>query len=183
MRIQRYSKNLHIYLPIFAAICIFVFYSNSITDIRYQPKTQRTQSHPIASSTVLVTRVIDGDTFEISTGEHVRYIGIDTPELANSKGEEECFAQQAKKYNERLILHQEVTLFTDKSDKDRYGRLLRYVYVGNLFINDQLVREGFAFAKSYPPNVSRQHGLNQAQLSAKQSSKGVWSECVKVQTP
>ena len=97
--------------------------------------------------TALVTRVIDGDTIEIEGGQRVRYIGIDTPE----KGE--YFFEEATAKNAGLVLGKEVRLEKDVSETDKYGRLLRYVYVGDLFVNAELVRLGYAREAYYPPDT------------------------------
>ena len=121
-----------------------------------------------------VTRVIDGDTIEISTGEKVRYIGINAPELANRN---ECFAGKARQKNVSLVLNKKVKLVKDVSDKDRYGRLLRYVYIDNLFVNKTLVEEGYANAATHPPDVKFKDLFIQMQKQAKEQKKGLWYEC------
>ncbi|OGJ21572.1 hypothetical protein A3K73_09465 [Candidatus Pacearchaeota archaeon RBG_13_36_9] len=85
-----------------------------------------------------VARVIDGDTFELEGGEIVRLICIDAPE----QGEEG--AEEAKAYVEELILNRIVRLEKDVSETDAYGRLLRYVYTGDLFVNKEMVSRGYA---------------------------------------
>ena len=96
-----------------------------------------------------VTRVIDGDTFIINTGERVRIIGIDTPEI-----NEEHYAE-AKAALEAMLLDKEVTLIKDVSERDRYGRLLRYVEVDGLDVGYTLVCGGFAEAVRYRPDTAR----------------------------
>jgi len=99
------------------------------------------------AETAIVTRVIDGDTIEIEGGQRVRYIGIDTPE----KGE--YYFTEASQMNVELVLGKIVRLEKDASEVDRYGRLLRYVYVDDLFVNAELVRLGYAKAVEYPPDT------------------------------
>jgi len=99
------------------------------------------------TETAIVTRVIDGDTIELADGQRVRYIGIDTPE----KGE--YFFEEATAKNSELVLGKEVGLEKDVSETDQYGRLLRYVYVGDLFVNAELVRLGYAREAYYPPDT------------------------------
>lgn len=95
----------------------------------------------------LVSRVIDGDTIELVNGRRVRYIGIDTPEKS------EYFFEEATTKNSELVLGKEVRLEKDISETDQYGRLLRYVYVGDLFVNAELVRLGYAREAYYPPDT------------------------------
>ena len=90
--------------------------------------------------------VIDEDTFVLSTGEKVRYIGVDTPELKKSgPKDDECLAWVARIRNMQLLGLGDLKLVKDSlSDKDKYGRLLRYVYAGDIFVNERLVLEGMA---------------------------------------
>ena len=127
----------------------------------------------IDTSTTLVTRIIDGDTLELATGEKVRLIGIDAPE---KKGEE-CFALESQLKLSELTLGQEVILEKDRSDTDRYGRLLRYIWVGETMINLELVKEGYAVAKAYPPDTRHQPLFQQAQHHAQTNHAGLWGKC------
>lgn len=136
-----------------------------------------TQTQPSATTTALVTRVIDGDTIELEGGEHVRYIGINTPELAHGDQMLECFSEEARLRNEALVLGKHVTLVRDVRDRDKYGRLLRYVFVGDTLVNETLVRDGFAYATSYPPDVTRQEILREAERAARMDGRGLWSSC------
>lgn len=120
------------------------------------------------SDTAMVTRVIDGDTIVIDGGYHVRYIGIDAPE----KGE--FYYAEAKQMNGKLVAGKKVKLEKNISDKDSYGRLLRYVYVGDTFINDEMVRQGCVWAKAYPPDVKYQVYLEAMEKEARESKRGVW---------
>lgn len=132
---------------------------------------------PVVLGGVLVTRVVDGDTIELESGERVRYIGVDTPETVDPRKVVQCFGKEASKKNAELVLNQRVRLEKDASDKDKYGRLLRYVYVGDTFMNDYLVREGFAKASSYPPDVKFQDQFRSAEQEARQANRGLWSAC------
>jgi micrococcal nuclease len=120
-----------------------------------------------------VTRVIDGDTIEIEGGESVRYIGIDTPELKSS----DCYSVEARNKNKELVLDRIVKLEFDKSKRDKYQRLLRYVWIDDKLINEILVSEGFAESSMYEPDTKYQNRFDQAQQNAKSSGKGKWSAC------
>ncbi len=128
---------------------------------------------PVESNPELhkVVRIVDGDTFEIESGQKVRLIGIDTPE----KGE--CYFADASQALSQLILEKYVRLDVDVSQTDRYGRLLRYVYVDDVFVNEMMVLDGYALATSYPPDVAYQRRLRQAQRSAQKATVGIWREC------
>ncbi|MDD5109823.1 MAG: thermonuclease family protein [Patescibacteria group bacterium] len=130
-----------------------------------------------ADAVITVARVIDGDTIELSDGSRVRYIGINTPELKHGGTAEECFAIEAKAANEKLVLNKSVRLERDVSETDRYGRLLRYIYVGNTFVNLALVADGFAYASPYPPDVAHNDDLRAAMVTAREQGKGLWSGC------
>ena len=136
------------------------------------------------SSSHIVAYVIDGDTIKLSSGEKVRYIGVDAPEIKHGKQAAKCFGEQAKAKNKDLVAGKTVRLEKDIRDKDKYGRLLRYVYVvatgtKDTFINLELVKDGYAYASSYPPDVEYQDLLSQAQTEARLVKKGLWNKCGK----
>ena len=119
---------------------------------------------------VMAVDVVDGDTIIVEDGLHVRYIGIDAPE------KNESFYLQSRKANEELVKGKGVRLEMDVSDKDSYGRLLRYVYVDGVFVNAELVRGGLAYAKAYPPDVKFQIYLEAVEREARQMRRGLWGQ-------
>jgi micrococcal nuclease len=133
-----------------------------------------------------VARVIDGDTIELTTGEVVRYIGIDTPEL-NSEGAEddECLAWLARLRNMELLGMGNLKLVEDPTAKtDKYGRLLRYVYINDLFINEVLAKEGLAEIFFCQPDwencpvssdKTREDMIRASNQDAKNSLRGIYS--------
>jgi len=138
-----------------------------------------------APNAPVVTRVIDGDTIEVNIGGtlyRVRYIGIDTPELDDERPEFCALAQEATRYNRQLVEGQDVYLEKDISETDHYGRLLRYVYVGDVFVNAELVRLGLAWAKAYQPDTKYQDILDEAEAEARQAEIGIWQE-IEAPTP
>lgn len=135
-----------------------------------------------------VVRVIDGDTIEVDLGEGdiktVRYIGIDTPESVDPRQPVQCFSKEASAKNKELVGNGIVGLEKDVSETDRYGRLLRYVYMGDLFVNQVLVVEGYARSSSYPPDVKYQDKLRLSEQQARTGNKGLWGSCnPSTQTP
>lgn len=129
----------------------------------------------------LVTRIVDGDTVELSDGRKVRYIGIDTPEISGTK---ECFGDEAKAKNQALVENKTVSLEKDVSETDRYGRLLRYVYVDGQMVNELLVAEGYAQASTYQPDVKYQEKLAAAETNARTQGLGLWgTACQLTATP
>ena len=126
---------------------------------------------------VLVAKVIDGDTIEIAGGRKVRYIGIDAPERVDPRKAVQCFGEEAYKKNKELVEGKRVRLEKDVSETDKYGRLLRYVYVGDIFVNQYLVREGYAYAYTFPPDIKYAEEFVQAQRKAREEKKGLWAAC------
>lgn len=135
------------------------------------------------TSQITVARVIDGDTIELSTGQRVRYIGIDTPESVDPRTSVQCFATEAATANRNLVQGKEVRLEKDISETDRYGRLLRYIWVGDTLVNDYLVRQGFARSSSYPPDVKYQDQFRQAEAEAQSANRGMWAGCTGTASP
>lgn len=132
-----------------------------------------------------VSKVIDGDTIEVLiNGEKykLRYIGINTPETVDPRRSVECFGREASNENKRLVEGKRIYLQKDISETDKYGRILRYVYLpiddgSLLFINDYLIRQGFAQASSFPPDVRFVDQFNLAQKEAKENNRGLWASC------
>lgn len=127
------------------------------------------------SCTTTVTDIVDGDTIVISSGEKVRYVGVNTPETKHPTKGVECFGKEASGKNRELVLNKEVRLEKDISDKDRYGRLLRFVYIGDLFINDYLTRQGYAHAATFPPDVKLSKQFIAAEKEARENGRGLWA--------
>ena len=123
--------------------------------------------------TAKVIEVIDGDTIVIEGGYRVRYIGIDAPEV---HPQSEVYGVEAWQANRRLVEGKRVRLERDVSETDKYGRLLRYVYVDNLFVNAELVREGLAWARAYPPDTRYQGYLEEMEAEARLAGKGMWAK-------
>lgn len=102
------------------------------------------------------TYVFDGDTIEVRIAGRiyrVRYIGIDAPE---STYEHDPFGPEATAKNRELVAGKRVRLEKDVSETDRYGRLVRYIYVGDVIVNAELVRLGYAQANAFPPDICHQ---------------------------
>jgi len=125
----------------------------------------------------LVSKVIDGDTIEVEGGMKVRYIGVDTPETVHPLKGVQCFGRQATEKNKELVEGKKVRLEKDISETDKYGRLLRYIWIGNQMVNEILVKEGFAFSSSYPPDIKYQERFRAAETDARVSNKGLWEQC------
>jgi micrococcal nuclease len=132
-----------------------------------------------------VVRVVDGDTVRVrfpggSDEESVRLLGIDTPETHGPGGLRECFGREASDHTTSLLPPGErVRLVRDVEARDRYGRLLAYVYRSrdDLFVNLALAEDGFATTLTYAPNVAHRDELVAAVAAARDRDKGLWSRC------
>ena len=121
--------------------------------------------------------MVDGDTIKLANGETIRYIGIDTPETKHPTKADGCFGLEASERNKELVLGKKVDLTYDVSETDQYGRVLAYVWVDGKMVNEKLVEEGYAFAKSYPPDVKYQGLFIEAESGARENNRGLWSGC------
>lgn len=136
----------------------------------------------IAGERALVTKVIDGDTIVVNDKLTVRFIGIDTPETVDPRRPVACFGKEASNKTKSLLSGKDVILQKDVSETDKYGRLLRYVFLPlpdgqNLFVNDYLVREGYAKVLTYPPDVKYNEQFRQAEREARENKRGLWKKC------
>jgi micrococcal nuclease len=125
-----------------------------------------------------VTRVVDGDTIEVlidGVEYRVRYIGIDTPETKHPTRGVEPFGPEASQANSELVEGRTVLLEKDVSETDRYGRLLRYVYVGDLMVNEELLRRGLAQIATFPPDVKYVDRFLGIQRAAQEAGVGMWA--------
>lgn len=110
----------------------------------------------VQDAAVDVLRVVDGDTFVVEIDgqrERVRYIGIDTPEMNDTREAVMERAREATEVNSELVAGRSVRLEFDVQRRDKYGRLLAYVWVGDTLVNEELVRRGYAELLTIPPNV------------------------------
>jgi micrococcal nuclease len=121
-----------------------------------------------------VKRAIDGDTILLANGDRVRYIGINTPETKHPYKPVEYFGKEASDYNKRLVESKWVRLEYDVERRDRYGRLLAYVFLDDLFINAKMVKEGYAQVYTVPPNVKHQELFLKLQREARENGRGLW---------
>lgn len=131
----------------------------------------------------VVQRVVDGDTLVIESGgveERIRLIGIDTPESVKAGTEVECYAKEASANTEELLPEgTAVVLERDVEVRDRYDRLLAYVYRASdgLFVNLAMVDQGFAQPAPYPPNVAHTGEFAAAGRDARANGRGLWGAC------
>lgn len=135
-----------------------------------------------------VTKVVDGDTIIVDIGgksETVRFVGMDTPETVDPRRPVGCFGKEASNETKSLLSGKVVILQKDVSNTDKYKRLLRYIYLPmedgrELFVNDYLIREGFARVLTYPPDVKYNEQFREAERQAKEQKRGLWEKCLRV---
>lgn len=128
----------------------------------------------------LVTRVVDGDTVEVvidDRREDVRYIGIDTPETVSPDDPVQCMGPKASAFNDRFVEGRRVTLVFDAERRDKYGRLLAYVYRGRRLVNAILLRRGLARTLTIAPNDSMAERFAEIEERAGRSARGLWGAC------
>ena len=169
------GKNSIVSVLALLIVTLLAFFAQKFTDA--------SQNIPKATPNglFLVSRVVDGDTVELDNGEKVRYIGINTPET--TMGKDECYGRDATDKNKELVEGKNVRLVRDVSETDKYGRLLRYVYLPatdsqpEIFVNDYLVRQGYANVDTFPPDVKYSEQFTLAAREARDNGRGFWSGC------
>lgn len=167
---------------------------NQRTETQQHDRVESTKIKELSASTpkettdetFSVVRAIDGDTIEVLIGgekKTVRYIGINTPETVHPSKPAECFGKEASDKNKMLVEGQSVRLEKDISETDKYGRLLRYVYVGETMINEALVEGGYAHASTYPPDVKYTDVFLAAEKTARETERGLWGSACEDHAP
>lgn len=152
---------------------LFLFFSAACQPTAGQPDPVPENSIP-AGDRARVTNVIDGDTIDVDlAGEayRVRYVGVDTPER------DEPFYWEATDFNQQMVAGDEVILVRDVSETDKYGRLLRYIYLADgTFVNAEIIREGYGRIVTFPPDVAQADYFSQLQTEAREAERGLWSQ-------
>lgn len=143
---------------------------------------------PVQPGYYRVLKFDDGDTITVDmngAAETVRFIGVDTPETHHPKFPVQCYGREAADYTRRLIGGQPVRLQADPLDtnRDRYGRLLRYVYLpDSTLVNKDLISRGYGFAYTYFP-FTKQVEFKLAELKAHHAKVGLWLNCKVITLP
>ena len=188
----RKTKLFIIYIFPFIVIAILLLFEWVLTEYgkkqSFEDKAKDTNALSEIDKRVMtqgtVSQVVDGDTIKLETGETIRYIGIDTPETKHPKKSVQCFGQNASLKNKELVEGKTILMERDISETDRYGRLLRYIYLPNpeasdeaIFVNEYLVEQGYAKLLTYPPDVKYDTLLREAEKSARLEERGLWGSC------
>lgn len=190
----------NLFLPRFALVCLWlgcIAYASSF--LLQKRGTAAVQATPTTTAQVLgevatpafiqVVRVVDGDTIRITrngTETTVRLIGINTPETVAPGQPVECYGKEASNALHDLLQGRMVELVSDPSqqDVDRYGRLLRYVYMADgTFVNNWLIAQGYAVEYTYDRPYAYQKEFRATEGRAKDEKKGLWSACKPVDLP
>ena len=141
-----------------------------VVPVLFSPAEPAAQKDAETPQDRLVVRVIDGDTVDMAGGERIRLIGIDAPERG-----EDYYDEAATRLRE-LLQGKTVELRADTADRDEYGRLLRYVYLDGVFINELMVREGYARQFPFGDDRMHQDAIAAAEDAAKAEQLGIWAE-------
>lgn len=129
-----------------------------------------TTGNAVKEGPYIVVNVVDGDTIDLASSERVRLSGINTPETG------ECYHKEAKERLAELVLYKEVYLEKDRTNKDKYGRMLRYIYLDDALVNSILVEEGYAKVyDKYKDDTKRYEELKESEAEAAEKNLGVWS--------
>lgn len=138
------------------------------------PGTERSDAN---QTMVEVLRVVDGDTIEImfqGKKESVRLIGVDTPETVHPSKPVQPYGPEASAFTKDRLTGKRVGLEFDVEQRDRYGRLLAYVWLGDQMFNEVLVKEGYAQIATFPPNVKYVDLFTRVQKEAREANRGLW---------
>lgn len=183
------SKKILYSIGIVGSLVIGIFWGSSFENEKTNPPLKQTAAvgdTNESTSLVKVFRVVDGDTINVEINgqtESVRYIGIDTPETVDPRKPIQCFGVEASKKNKELVEGKMIRLEKDITDRDKYGRLLRYVWLDNILVNQELVEQGFAKSSSYPPDIKYQDKFITAEKEARTNKLGLWTACPSMSTP
>lgn len=175
-------KLLRVLFALFLVVALYM-----VEDKKPAPKKSVLSAAPTAAPIVqlstasaMVVSVVDGDTIHVENGpqkETIRLIGVDTPELHDPRKPVGCFAKEAKEKVASLINGKEVILEADstQSNRDIYGRLLRYVFLDGVLVNRVLIAEGYGYEYTYDEPYTYQQVFKDAQKEAQEQQKGLWN--------
>jgi micrococcal nuclease len=185
-------KLLTLFACIFSLLILLAFKEAQSEGVRYnsdEAKFEMKFGRKYNYDDIAVKRVVDGDTLLLESGDRVRLIGIDTPEVhesaklhrdAGRSGQDiktiQEMGKRAADFTKSLVEGKRVRLEFDVERKDKYGRLLAYVYLvdGGVFVNAKIVEEGYASLMTYPPNVKYADEFVKLYRQARENNRGLW---------
>lgn len=166
-------------MPALVAVCLLILPQTESPDGGRERGTD-----PVAGASLVaeVVRAVDGDTAIVEidgSEERLRYIGVDTPESVQPGRPVECFGKEASRANAELVEGRRVRLEIGAEPRDRYGRLLAYVRVGELMVNEELLRRGYATTLTIPPNDRYAARFRRLEQAARRAGIGLWESCAR----
>lgn len=187
------SRSIYVIVFLVAFLAGFLVQRMSCMPVKHVPaRTDGTTSTDIAEPTsdvvfdspyvkpedgewARVTKVVDGDTIYCEGDLKIRYVGMDTPETKHPSKGKQPYGPEATEANRKLVEDQLVLLVKDVSETDRYGRLLRYIFLPDgTFVNLKLVEDGYARVSTYPPDVRFTDIFLEAEREAREGDRGLW---------
>ena len=139
--------------------------------------------HGAATFDATVVRTVDGDTVDVQLSparvERVRILGVDTPETKDPRKPVQCYGPEASEFTKQRLLGRKVRLETDAEVRDKYGRLLAYIYVDGARFDDELLRLGYARLLIIKPNGKYARTMLDEELSARAAGRGLWGKCAR----
>ncbi|TSC55764.1 MAG: micrococcal nuclease [Parcubacteria group bacterium Gr01-1014_18] len=176
MRVRK--KTYRLLFALLAGLVVFLFQGELLVSLG----VENTGAVEDSRGLYPVTRVVDGDTIHVmleGKDETIRFIGINTPETKDPRKKIECFGTEASAFAKSFLEGQRVRLEADSTqeDRDKYGRLLRYVYLEDgTLVNEILIREGYAHEYTYKIPYRFVDQFNNAEALAEKDKKGLWGE-------
>lgn len=156
-------------------LCITFVFSIVLTSAQIE-EIQSIPDSLLELEQVRINFIYDGDTVRANTGELIRLLGVDAPEMNWEEGEPEFYAREAFEYTKENLLGQLVYLEYDEVKEDKYGRTLAYLFLADgSFFNEKLLEEGYARLLLIPPNLKYSDKLKEAEAEARNAGRGIWS--------
>jgi micrococcal nuclease len=137
------------------------------------------EENPVGLVNAKVVRVVDGDTVVVrykGREERIRLIGVDTPETVHPNKPVEAYGEEAKEYTKKKLEEKDIQIEFDVQERDRYGRLLGYIWLDGLLFNDELLKMGYAKVATFPPNVKYVETFKETEKNAREKQVGLWGE-------
>lgn len=176
-RIKTLFRKVYFYTP----LVLFLASLLSFGYTKYNPEKKIADDRYPA----IVVKVVDGDTYDISfthsvpleceKKERIRLIGVDTPETKHPRKKEEFYGKQASQFSYEALINKNIEIRFDKNKRDKYGRLLCYVYYKNILFNEYLIEKGFAkYYPYFPFDSGKMKLFKESESRAKRNNKGIW---------
>jgi micrococcal nuclease len=187
MKKKNKKKALALFAVVLSLLLSFIFSKlpeiDQINGIQDIPKILNLlleeEESPVGLVDAKVVRVVDGDTVVVryeGREERIRLIGVDTPETVHPNKPVEAYGEEAKEYTKKKLEEKDIQIEFDVKERDRYGRLLGYIWVDGLLFNDELLKMGYAKVATFPPNVKYVETFKETERNAREKQVGLWGE-------